>query len=302
MDSSVSFDFAKIAKDELREDDTRRVQALAQFREWIAKHPAFKNYRTDDSFFLQFLRLRKFNNSQAYELFENYFIHIQKYPKWHGFDKMSSERKMSTIERGIVYPLSKRDAEGRKIVYYQMGKLDPSIDDSDSLISANYDVFFNLLEDENNQISGFVLVVDYAGFTFKHMSCLSLPDIGILAGCISNSVTARFKCIYILNLPSFARVIVDVFKMAISDKLKKRVIIIKDADELKSKYIHEKLLPKELGGVTTEAEMIQEFKETMKQNHMKCQQIMDTKVDLNMFSRTKKEESGTGSFRKLDID
>lgn len=302
MDSSVSVDFAKIAREELREDDTRRVQALAQFREWISKHPAFKNYRTDDSFYLQFLRLRKFNNSQAYELFENYFIHIKKYSKWHTCDKNSSERKMNTIERGVMYPLSKRDAEGRKIIYFQMCRMDPSIDNSDSLISTEYEMFTHLLEDEKNQISGFVLVVDYAGFTFKHMSCLSLADIGILANCITNSATARLKCIYVLNLPSFARVLVDVFKMAISDKLKKRLIILKDMDELKSKYIDEKLLPKEFGGVIPEAEMIQEFKETMKQNQKKRQQILDTEFDPNMISRTKKEESGTGSFRKLEID
>lgn len=33
------------AKNELREDDLRKSQSLAQFREWIAKHPFLKNVR-----------------------------------------------------------------------------------------------------------------------------------------------------------------------------------------------------------------------------------------------------------------
>ena len=43
MSSSNCLD---VARKELREDETRKAQALVQFREWISKHPAFKNYRT----------------------------------------------------------------------------------------------------------------------------------------------------------------------------------------------------------------------------------------------------------------
>jgi hypothetical protein len=37
--------FVEKARDELREDDTRKEQALKHFREWIAKHPFIKNIR-----------------------------------------------------------------------------------------------------------------------------------------------------------------------------------------------------------------------------------------------------------------
>ena len=35
-----------VYRKEIREDDLRKAQCLAQFREWISKNPAFKNYRT----------------------------------------------------------------------------------------------------------------------------------------------------------------------------------------------------------------------------------------------------------------
>ena len=257
---------------------------------------------TDDSFFLQFLRARKFNNSQAHELYENYFINVRKYPKWHADDKKIIKKMMQTIDRGVIYPLSQRDAEGRRIVFTHMGKLDPSIDNPESVFSTIFEVFTHLTEDPISQVTGFVTVLDFTGFTFKHMSCVSLADTAILASNLINSVTGRFKCIYILNLPSFARVLLDVFKMALSDKLKKRMFIVKDMDEFKSKYFDEKLLPKELGGVTPESEMVKEFQEIIKQNKKVRQQIYDTEFDANMIVRSKKEEIGTGSFRKLEID
>jgi hypothetical protein len=43
---SLSGKFKDIAKEELREDESVRTQALAQFREWIAKHPHIKKCRT----------------------------------------------------------------------------------------------------------------------------------------------------------------------------------------------------------------------------------------------------------------
>lgn len=37
--------FVEKARDELREDDTRKEQALKHFREWIVKHPFIRNIR-----------------------------------------------------------------------------------------------------------------------------------------------------------------------------------------------------------------------------------------------------------------
>jgi hypothetical protein len=39
---TMSAKFKEIAKEELREDESVRTQALTQFREWIAKHPNIK--------------------------------------------------------------------------------------------------------------------------------------------------------------------------------------------------------------------------------------------------------------------
>lgn len=37
--------FIEMAKNELREDDSRRAQALVQFNEWLDKHPFITKVR-----------------------------------------------------------------------------------------------------------------------------------------------------------------------------------------------------------------------------------------------------------------
>jgi hypothetical protein len=58
---TLSPELQKMAKDELREDENTRNQSLAQFREWIAKHPHIKRCRTDAAFLLRFLRVKKYS-------------------------------------------------------------------------------------------------------------------------------------------------------------------------------------------------------------------------------------------------
>ena len=234
-------------------------------------------------------------------MYENYFIHFRKNPHWHADDKKIIKKMLQSIDRGVIYPLSQRDAEGRKIVLLQLGKLDTSIDTSESLFSVNSEVYTQCQEDEDTQIAGFVAIVDFTGFTLKLISVLSIADARTIANNLSNATPSRIKCIYILNLPSFARVLLDVFKLALSDKLQKRLFFPKDLEELKSKF-DAKLLPKELGGVTPEAEMIKEFQKTIKHNQKVRQQIYDTKFDMNMIPGKKTQEINIGSFRKLEID
>ena len=41
--------FLQMARDELREEENRKKQALEHFREWIAKHPYIKQIRQGEN-------------------------------------------------------------------------------------------------------------------------------------------------------------------------------------------------------------------------------------------------------------
>lgn len=59
----VSIFFVKVAKEELREDDCRKSQALAQFRGILSKHPAIKKCRTGKKIQFIFVRLNSQDNN-----------------------------------------------------------------------------------------------------------------------------------------------------------------------------------------------------------------------------------------------
>lgn len=86
---NLSPKFKKIALDDLREDENIRSQALAQFREWIAKHPHIKKCRTDAVFLLRFLRTKKFSVPASCEMLQRYLTIRQLYPQW--FKKLDIE-------------------------------------------------------------------------------------------------------------------------------------------------------------------------------------------------------------------
>lgn len=59
--SSVPLHILEREKNELREDDARREQSLAQFREWISKHPFINDVKTGKKIIFNRWKL-KFNS------------------------------------------------------------------------------------------------------------------------------------------------------------------------------------------------------------------------------------------------
>lgn len=122
---------------------------------------------------------------------------------------------------------------------------------------------------------------------------------------VKNCSTSRQKGNYVMNLPSYANFMIEIFKQLMSEKLNKRLFIIKNSDELK-KHIDPSLLPIEFGGTKTEAQMLAEFLKFRDEKQDLLRQLFDFKVDWNKVPPEKflsTDEHGTvGSFRKLEID
>lgn len=112
----LSTDSQVIARMELREDINTREQALEKFREWIQKHPAIKNCRTDAIFLLRFLRTKKFSLPLAEEMLERYLTMRQLYPDWFQNLDINDPDIEAIIDSGYLVPLLERDEHGRKVI------------------------------------------------------------------------------------------------------------------------------------------------------------------------------------------
>lgn len=244
----LSSRFQQVAKDELREDDNIRGQALAQFREWIAKHPHIKKCRTDTVFLLRFLRVKKFSVPAACEMLEKYLTIRQLYPQW--FQKLDIEDKdlEEIIDSGYLIPLPTRDEHGRQLILSCAGKFDPYRFTSAQMARAHSLVTEALLDDEESQIAGYTHINDEEGLSMGLLSLWSLTDIRNMLKCIQvsinisrdvayNKVTANFslsiqnstpmrlKETHFINMPQYANKVIEFAMNILNEKLKKRVMV-----------------------------------------------------------------------------
>jgi hypothetical protein len=292
--------FIQKARVELREEENRKKQALEHFREWIKKHPYIKQIRQDDIFLLQFLRTKKYSMDMAFRSFENYNLAQKKYAKWFDIVDADFDKMMALYKAGYIYPLRDRDEDGRKLIFIQLKRLDPDYFTSADAIRLSAVVSTALMEEEETQIAGTATIIDHEGMTMRHSSMFTVTDIVDFADCIKNSV-GRHKKLYVVNLPPFAVFLLEAARATLSDKLKKRIVIAKDMNDLKN-YIDPLLLPREYGGKYTESEHKDYFDQFFRAVRPKLEEIKARVVDWNKVPDFKKSKENVGSFRKLEID
>lgn len=158
----------------------------------------------------------------------------------------------------------------------------------------------------------------------KQTSLFSVTDIVDFAQCCQNAVgryvrklskslflcyekflyvyRCRYKQLFLVNLPSFAVFLLDVARTTLSDKLKQRIVLAKNMEDLKN-FIDPNILPKEHGGQIPEAEQIETFNAFFKSVRPKLEEIKERVVDWSKVpDLSSKTKEAVGSFRKLDID
>uniref|UniRef100_A0A1B6JQG9 CRAL-TRIO domain-containing protein n=1 Tax=Homalodisca liturata TaxID=320908 RepID=A0A1B6JQG9_9HEMI len=295
------------AQTELREDDITRRQALTQMRQWIDMHPDIHNCRKDAPFLLRFLRTKKFYLPLAQEMLEKYLTVRELYPHW--FQKLDvlDPAIQDILDSGYLVPLPERDSEGRKVIFSCAAKFDPYKYTSAQMARVHSIVVESLMDDEENQITGYSHVNDESGLTMGHISLWSLNDIRHMLRCIQNSTPMRHKSTHFINVPTYANKVFDFFTALLNEKLKNRVMLHKDIDSLKQ-AVDPKILPKEYGGVVPLAEMIADFKKYLETKREVVLGLDKMKIVINKKAKfvTELEEQQitgmAGSFRKLQVD
>lgn len=156
------------------------------------------------------------------------------------------------------------------------------------------------MEEEETQIAGTATIIDHEGMTMRQTSMFSVTDIVDFADCIKNSV-GRHKKLYVVNLPPFAHFLLEAARATLNEKLRKRIVIAKDMQDLKN-HIDPLLLPREHGGRFTELEHKEHFDNYFRTVKPKLEEIKARVVDWNKVPELKSTVEKVGSFRKLDID
>ncbi|KAF6202283.1 hypothetical protein GE061_004681 [Apolygus lucorum] len=288
-------------------------------RNWIEKNPKIINCRTDDSFLLRFLRFKKFSVPMAQEALERYILLRQTIQQaFHNLD-MKIPKMEYLIDNGYLFAVPGRDKLGRRWIVARPGVFDPYKFLNEDMCRVHGIVYETLMEDEENQVRGFVHYADGAGVSFPYLTLFTPKEAVRIVKNGERTLPMRHKEVHAVNVPASLKYVLDWGMTLVSDKIKKRVKIYTSIEEA-AKTVDVSMLPKEYGGTVPMSEMIASFKEELKASR---QQLLDNdlmEVRLELFSEQAKEGAVSalkkgnttcspykndilsGSFRKLEVD
>ncbi|XP_058464906.1 alpha-tocopherol transfer protein-like [Malaya genurostris] len=311
---SLSDKYRQLAKEQLREDDTLRKQALDAMRAWIAKHPYIRRCRTDSLFLLRFLRQRKFSIPLACETLERYLAMRQTFPHW--FQNLNPyQADMENLRQSDVFQALGFDEKGRMLYLIKSKNFNVEKFNLIHLIRFLHMNMEILSCDERIQVAGIVLIVDCFDTTMMHFTLFNLSDMKNIMPYINHLLPVRCKEIHVIRLPKMSVTLVDILFTFVSPKLKHRFYFHKTLRDAK-KHLDKSLLPVEYDGTNCSVELSTGFYTQVYDSHEELTLLDQMEIDVSKYTtlwnqnhpasgcgKASEIESGmVGSFRKLNID
>uniref|UniRef100_A0A669QRL6 Clavesin-1 n=1 Tax=Phasianus colchicus TaxID=9054 RepID=A0A669QRL6_PHACC len=180
LQAGLSPETIEKARLELNENPDILHQDIQQVRDMIITRPDIGFLRTDDAFILRFLRARKFHQMEAFRLLAQYFQYRQLNLDMFKNFKADDPGIKRALTDGFPGVLENRDHCGRKILLLFAANWDQSRNSFIDILRAILLSLEVLIEDQELQINGFILIIDWSNFSFKQASKLT-PSILKLA-------------------------------------------------------------------------------------------------------------------------
>ncbi|VVC43913.1 Hypothetical protein CINCED_3A024136 [Cinara cedri] len=312
MEQNFSVTTMEIAKEELREDEATRKNALNQMRLWLKKNNKIIHSRSDDSFLLRFLRAKKFSLPLAQEALERYLLLRQTFGRKLFYDiDIMCPRLEKLLTLGYIFVVPKRDKNGRRIIITRPGVFNPSKWTNADMCRMHGVTYETLMEDQENQIRGFVHYTDAAGMCLQQLTLFTPREAVRIVKNGERTLPMRHKEIYGINVPSSLKFALDFGLSLISEKIRSRVKIFSSIEESHT-YVDKSLLPKEYGGEMEMSTMIDLWKQEMLEKREQILKNEKMSVRDDMFSESAKQgrvsaltnshQHMVGSFRQLTVD
>jgi hypothetical protein len=238
---------------------------------------------------------------RAFDSFEKALIFIKTHGDWFDTSEETLKRTLDLYDSGFLRVTKERDSLGRRTLFINQLDLDIDKFNSDDIFRLHCIVSPFLSHEEESQLCGVNYVADFRGqVTMRHMAMLPFKAVFDFVSQIKIT-PLRYKSISIIGLPTFATQFLQMIKLALSDKMLKRLHVLNDIDDLWT-FVEKDTMTEKYGGKCTEKETAEEFRNIIVDRMEKWKEFLDFEIDLEKAKELKGVNETVGSFRKLEID
>ncbi|XP_021376060.1 clavesin-2-like isoform X1 [Mizuhopecten yessoensis] len=244
----LSEELVRKARTELNEDPEKFAEFITAVTDQMVTRPDITFLRTDEAFVTRFLRARKYDTFEAFKLFARYFEFRQDNTNLFKKFQASEPGIKDALYDGLPGVLPNLDHFGRKIIVLYSANWDNNRYGLASIYRAILLTLEKLIDNDEAQINGFVVIVDWSQFTFKQSTWLSPKVLKLMIEGLQDCFPARFGAIHFVNQPWYIEAMFKMLKPFLKEKSKDKIHMHGINLGTLHVHIHKEVLPAELGG------------------------------------------------------
>ena len=163
----LSPELAAVAALELGETPATRRQAISELRR-VLEQDGHKE--EEYHVLLRFLRCKKFDVQRALSVYNGYRSFREDNPDI--FKDLNTAQVRHIWQSGVLGGLSTRDIKGRSVMVSFPGRWDPETHSLSDMLRAMVLQLENLIQSNETQIHGIVLIADFKDFSLYQARCI----------------------------------------------------------------------------------------------------------------------------------
>ncbi|XP_046332382.2 retinaldehyde-binding protein 1-like [Haliotis rufescens] len=243
------------AESELNETDAVRSEKMLELRKMLMdeddteKGDAVSEYfgGKEDKYLMRFLRTKKFDVKKTYDMMEAYVKFRSKYQSI--TDQLTFNGVRHALEESFPGVLPVKDKQGHVVIIYDTGSWDHDKLSFDEMLASFLFLLENLVENEENQIRGFVVLETYEDYHITQAMRMKASDIKKLVDMLQGAFPGRFKGFHVIRQPWYFSMVMALARPFMRNKLASRIFV--HGNNLKKLYewISPEHLPERYGGI-----------------------------------------------------
>jgi len=245
---SLSPELEKQAHEELNEPlaNEDRWKAIDELKAAFSEEKYGKLISNDDTFFLRFLRAKKFNQTKALKCLQNY--HKIRQDLKSVFDKVANPVLLKPIlQKVVLYILPGKARDGSSVMLYRPGLLDKDVNIYDILAYSILSIE-KILEDESVQVCGLRSLEDMDNFNLSIIFKISVTDLAKMNSVWMDAMPLRFKAAHLVHEGRVYDAIINLMKPFLKKKMLDRINAHGSDYASIHKFIDPMYIPPYLGG------------------------------------------------------